>query len=237
MTEPVVVSEDLKRKAADIERLLETEYGRPPRRERRPPLDQLILTVLSQHTSDANSDRAFDRLKARFQTWEDVRGADPEEIADAIRPGGLAAIKAPRIKDLLERISEERGRPTLDFLKGMGLEDARKYLLGLNGVGPKTAAVVLLFSLGLPAFPVDTHVHRVTRRLGLIGPNVTAEDAHRLMDAMVPPEDAYPFHINLITHGRRVCKAPRPLCEICVLAEKCDYYQAVVRGERRESRL
>ncbi len=206
--------------------LLEEEYGRPGPLRRLRPLDELVLTILSQHTSDANSHRAFESLRARFPSWESVRDADPAEIAGSIRSGGLADIKAVRIKGLLERLSAEVGNLGLDFLCDMDLPSARAFLLRLNGVGPKTAACVLLFSCGLPALPVDTHVHRVSRRLGLIGPGVSAEEAHRLLEEMVPPEEVYAFHVNLIRHGRRVCKAQRPLCGECVLAPRCEYFTA-----------
>ena len=212
--------------AREIGELLEQEYGRPAPRKRLSPLDELILTMLSQHTSDMNSDRAFAALKERFPAWEAVRDAGVDEIADAIKSGGLARMKAPRIKELLLRLYAERGSLDLDFLHDMGLEDARRYLLDLGGVGPKTAACVLLFSCGKPAFPVDTHVHRVARRLGLIGPTTTADEAHRKLESMVPPDEIYSFHVNLITHGRRICKAQRPLCEQCILAPKCDYFAA-----------
>ena len=228
MVDPVELTGELKgmlaEKAREIGRLLDQEYGRPAPRRRMKPLDELVLTILSQHTSDANSGRAFRSLMERFESWEAVRDADPAEIADAIRSGGLARIKAVRIKELLLHLTEERGRPSLDFLCEMGIQAARGYLLGLRGVGPKTAACVLLFSCGLPAFPVDTHVHRVTRRLGLIPPDATAEEAHESLEGLIPPEEFYPFHINLIVHGRRVCKASRPRCEVCVLAARCDHF-------------
>ncbi len=224
-------SADLAAKAQEIEDLLEQEYARPALRKRLRPLDELVLTILSQHTSDANSDRAFDGLRSRFSSWDAVRDADESAIADAIRSGGLATMKAPRIKALLMRLTEERGSLDLDFLYDMDLESAREYLLSLGGVGPKTAACVLLFSCGKPAFPVDTHVHRVARRLGLIGPKTTADEAHRILEAMVPDENVYAFHVDLITHGRRICKAQRPLCEQCVVAPLCDYFAATRLGD------
>jgi endonuclease-3 len=220
------VENGLVEKAREIGALLEEEYGRPSPRQRLSPLDALILTVLSQHTSDLNSDRAFASLKERFESWDAIRDAGVGEIADAIRSGGLAQMKAPRIKSLLESLSAERGSLDLDFLHDMDLEGARAYLLGLGGVGPKTAACVLLFACGKPAFPVDTHVHRVARRLGLIGQTTTAGEAHRVLEALVPPEEVYAFHVSLITHGRRVCKSQRPLCEQCVLAPVCDFFAA-----------
>ena len=211
-------------KAREIGELLEQEYGRPAPRRRLSPLDELVLTILSQHTSDMNSDRAFAALKERFDSWEAVRDAAVDQIANAIKSGGLARMKAPRIKELLLRLDTERGSLDLDFLHDMELEEARSYLLTLGGVGPKTAACVLLFSCGKPAFPVDTHVHRIARRLGLIGPKATADEAHRLLEEMVPPDEVYTFHVNLITHGRRICKAQRPLCEQCILAPRCDFF-------------
>ena len=213
-------------KAKEIGALLEQVYGRPAPRKRLGPLDELVLTILSQHTSDANSDRAFESLRARFPTWEAVRNAPEEEIADAIKSGGLATMKAPRIKALLMRLTEERGSLDLDFLYDLNLASAREYLLAIPGVGPKTAACVLLFSCNKPAFPVDTHVHRVSRRLGLIELRTSADEAHRILESMVPEEEVYAFHVNLITHGRRVCKAPRPLCDRCVLAPVCDFFAA-----------
>jgi len=218
--------EGLRERVREIGFLLEEEYGHAAPRQRLRPLDELVLTVLSQHTSDANSDRAFESLKQRFDSWEAVRDADPGEIASAIRSGGLARIKAGRIKELLQRITEERGTLDLDDVCGMPLAEGREFLLSLTGVGPKTAACVLLFSCGLPAFPVDTHVHRVARRLGIIPPSASAEEAHGILENLVPPEEVYNFHIHLITHGRRVCKAQRPRCDVCVLAPVCDYFAA-----------
>lgn len=228
--------ETLAARVEEVRRLLEEEYGRPAPRRRMRPLDELILTILSQHTSDSNSGRAFQSLKERFDSWEAVRDADPEAIEEAIRCGGLAGIKARRIKDLLLRLSAEEGGLDLDFLRGKPLDEAREYLLRLDGVGPKTAACVLLFSCDLPAFPVDTHIHRVTRRLGLIGPTTSAEEAHLLLEGVVPPGEVYPFHVNVIAHGRRVCKAQRPRCQSCVLAARCAFFagrQSVVGDQRR----
>ncbi|HLE02625.1 MAG TPA: endonuclease III, partial [Dehalococcoidia bacterium] len=208
---------------SEIISLLSQEYGP---REWEPekhldPLSELIRTLLSQHTSDANSWRAYYRLKARFPTWEDVAEAPVEEIAEAIWLGGLARMKAPRLKALLLRICEERGALALSFLADWPLTEARAWLQGLPGVGPKTAACVLLFSLGRPALPVDTHIHRVAKRLGLIGPRVTAEAAQGLLEAMLKPEEFYPFHMLMIEHGRRLCKAQRPLCALCPLRHGC----------------
>ena len=203
-----------------LHNLLLAEYGEPepPRRD---PVATLVLTILSQNTNDRNRDRAYERLRARFPTWEAVRDAPEAALVEAIRPAGLAPTKAPRIQNALRRITAERGAVTLDFLDSMSVEEGRAWLTSIPGVGPKTAAIVLLFALGKPAFPVDTHVHRVTRRLGLIPERTSREKAHRLLEALVPPEIYYPFHINLIEHGRAVCRARRPECERCVLREHC----------------
>jgi endonuclease-3 len=205
------------------QRLLEA-YGEPQRREVLPPLDQLIGTILSQNTSDVNSGRAFERLRQRFPSWNQVRDAPVEEVVDAIRSAGLANQKGPRIQKALRRITEERGELSLDFLSDLPLEDARSWLLSFHGVGPKTAAIVLLFSLGRPAFPVDTHVHRVSQRLGLIGERTSAEKAHQLLEAQLSPQWFYAFHLNVVHHGRRVCHARAPECERCVLSDLCNYY-------------
>jgi endonuclease-3 len=190
-----------------------------------PPLDQLVSTILSQNTNDVNRDRAYRRLRERLPSWDQVRDAPVEEVVEAIRPGGLANQKAPRIQKALHRITAERGELSLDFLADMPLEQAREWLMSLDGVGPKTTAIILLFSLGRPAFPVDTHVHRVSQRLGLIGERVSAEKAHELLEARLPPEWYYAFHLNLVRHGREVCQARSPRCDACVLDDLCDYYQ------------
>jgi len=212
-------------KALAVHQLLIEQYGQREWRPGRDPLSELIFTILSQNTSDVNRDRAWVRLKERFPTWESVLAADAEKLADAIRPGGLANVKAPRIQETLRVIQMERGEFTLDFLAEMEVDEARKWLTSLKGVGPKTAAIVLLFSLGKPAFPVDTHVHRVSQRLGLIGPKTSREKAHDVLEELIPPEIYYPFHLNLIAHGREVCKSQKPRCDTCILQEHCDYYR------------
>jgi endonuclease-3 len=217
-------------KIGPIHTTLLRAYGTPTWRPHHPPLDELVLTILSQHTSDVNSIRAFNSLRARFATWEAVRDAPVTEVAEAIKSGGLAQVKAPRIQEVLRRIAEERGNFDLSFLTTIPVEAARAWLTALPGVGPKTAACVLLFSCGLPALPVDTHVHRVARRLGLVPDRVTAEQAQILLEAMVPPAEYYPFHLNLIRHGREICKAQRPLCERCSVRQWCAYYAALSRG-------
>lgn len=187
------------------------------------PIATLVLTILSQNTNDVNRDRAFDQLVARYSTWEAVSNAPTDLIVEAIRPAGLAPTKGPRIQEALRRIADERGDLTLEFLADIPAEEARKWLLSIPGVGPKTAAIVLLFALGIPAFPVDTHVHRVTRRLGLIPDRTSREKAHDLLESIVPPDLYYDFHLNLISHGRAVCQARAPRCDQCLLQDECEY--------------
>ncbi|MHB0913271.1 MAG: endonuclease III domain-containing protein [Armatimonadota bacterium] len=200
--------------------LLEGEYGRPECVPEHGPLDESVLTILSQHTNAANYRRAFANLKERFSSWEEARLAPVSGVEEAIRPGGLAAIKAARIQRLLSDLLAERGELSLDFLGEMSDEDARSYLMSFDGVGIKTASCVLMFSLARPVFPVDTHVHRITRKLGLIG-KVSAEEAHHLLQEMIPDESVYSLHVNLVTHGRRVCRAGKPACDVCCLLEVC----------------
>ena len=185
------------------------------------PLDELILTVLSQHTSDLNAERAFARLREAFATWDDVVEARTATVADAIRSGGLANSKAPRIQAILREVREREGRFDLSGLRTLSDSEARDYLTSLPGVGPKTAAVVLSFALGRDAIPVDTHVHRVSKRLGLVPPNVSAERADRLLHGLVPGGLRTPTHVALIRLGREICKAPIPLCRECPLKDLC----------------
>jgi endonuclease-3 len=185
------------------------------------PLDQLIGTILSQNTSDVNSHAAFEALRGRFGDWDAVRRARVGTIAKVIRKGGLAQQKAPRIKAILEEIKRRHGRLSLDFLCAMPTDEAIEYLSGFPGVGPKTVACVLLFACGKPVLPVDTHVHRVSRRLGLIGEKTSAEKAHRELAELVPDERVLEFHIQLIRHGRRMCSARNPDCSECVLLDGC----------------
>jgi endonuclease III len=210
-----------RRRVRTIERRLRKRFGplEPPRRT--DPLEELILTVLSQHTSDLNAGRAFGALRDAFPSWEDVVRAKPERVADVIRSGGLANTKAPRIQQILREIRERQGRYDLSFLRRRTDEEAREYLTSLPGVGPKTAAVVMSFSLGRAAMPVDTHVHRVSGRLGLIPPKTSADKAHRLLEDLVPPELRTSLHVGLIRLGREICKAGRPRCEECPLVDLC----------------
>jgi endonuclease-3 len=215
---------------------LRDEYGTPNWQQHLSPVDQLINTILSQNTSDTNRDAAFERLKARFASWEEVRTASPEAVIEAIRPAGLANQKGPSIQAALDYLARTQGKITLDHLADMPLDQAKAWLTSIHGVGPKTAAIVLLFAFGRPAFPVDTHVHRVTRRLGLIGPKVSAEKAHDVLEGIVPPDDYYSFHINVIQHGRRVCVARDPRCGVCVLQPWCDYFAALTPAQQAQKR-
>ena len=211
----------LRRRARTVLNRLRKRYGElvPPRRT--DPLEELILTVLSQHTSDVNAERAFEALRAAFPSWEEVVRTPTRAVADAIRSGGLADTKAPRIQAILREVEERRGAFDLSYLAELSDEDARAELVSLPGVGPKTAAVVLSFALGRDAMPVDTHVHRVTRRLGLVPPTTSAERADRILHELVPEGLRTPLHVALIRLGREICKAPTPRCGICPLKDIC----------------
>lgn len=207
---------------ADAIRLLTEAYGPFANEPRLEPAHELVFTILSQHTSDRNSERAFRSLMQRFGTLDAVADAGVDEIEDAIAGGGLAKVKAPRIKTALGRIRELNGGSLdLSFLGEMPMGEARAWLRQLPGIGPKSAGIVLSFALGMPAMAVDTHIYRVSRRLGFIGPKVSADQAHEILEAAMPPEDVYPFHAALITHGRQVCKAQRPLCGACAVRYGC----------------
>src|SRR5512145_3518942 len=206
-----------------FERLIDV-YGPRVLRPCRDPLDELVLTILSQNTSDRNSGRAYHMLRAKYPTWEAVMDAPLPELYEVIKIAGLGNIKAPRIQETLRAILARRGELRLDFLRDLELEAGKRWLTSLDGIGPKTAACVLLFALGKPALPVDTHVYRVAHRLGLIGPKVSVEKAHVLLEAALPAEAIYQFHVDMIQHGRRICLAQRPRCEICPISELCDYY-------------
>ncbi len=204
------------------ERLLEF-YGEPIWRNPLPAIDELVSTILSQNTNDINRDRGFNALREKFRTWEEVRDAQTAEVVDAIRPAGLANQKGPRIQQVLRSITEERGNLDLSFLEKLTVEEARAWLTRFNGVGPKTAAIVLCFSLGKPAFPVDTHIYRVTGRIGLRPEKMTVEQAHPHLESLFPPETYYAAHLNIIRLGREICQARRPRCEICPIIKLCDY--------------
>ena len=205
----------------EVMELLEREYGPRKWQPDRDPIDVLVGTILSQNTSDANSGRAFASLKASFASWEDVASAPAEHIARVIQSGGLHQIKAARIKQVLEQIENEQGHISLDSLKSMNMAETEDYLMRLPGVGHKTASCVLLFSLGKSSLPVDTHVFRVAKRLGLIDSRVSVEKAHSLLQKQTPPTKVYQFHIHMIEHGRRICRARQPRCDRCILRGIC----------------
>jgi endonuclease-3 len=201
-------------------------YGRPVERPHGQPIEELVRTVLSQNTNDRNRDIAYARLRERFPAWEDVRDAPLADVEEAIRPGGLAYTKAPRIQSILRELGDH---PSLDWLRDAPRDDAISYLVGLPGVGRKTAACVLIFSFGRPEIPVDTHVFRVGKRLGLISPAASFDRAHDELRLVVDSEDAYELHINLIRHGRAICR-PAPRCPQCPLRRMCPYWRALRSG-------
>jgi len=214
-------------KISKIVRLLKKEYGTPQFDSYKNPLDELILTILSQNTTWQNCRSAFDSLKKRFKGWRQVAAADTRRIAVAIRCGGLSNVKAERIKELLNEVYRGRKSFNLRFLPQMKEAEALSFLSSFKGVGPKTAACVLLFSCRKPVLPVDTHILRVSKRLGLIEGNVDLVKAHRLLGSLIPKnrEKVLSFHINMIQHGRQVCKAQNSRCANCVLKSTCDYWK------------
>jgi endonuclease-3 len=210
---------------------LEQLYGVPEWKPRQNPLDELIHCILSQHTSDANSFRAYRLMRERYPTWEAVANAPVEELAVTIRPGGLANQKAPRIQAVLRAIHQAHGDYSLDWLRDLPTPEARRFLLSLPGIGPKCAAIVLCFALGRPVIPVDTHVFRVSWRLGLIPKSLGEAKAHDALEAMIPEPLVYRFHVALIRHGRAICKAQNPRCSQCPLQEFCAYYRQSAADE------
>jgi endonuclease III len=205
-------------------------YGAKANEPHGDPIHELVLTILSQNTNDNNRDVAYRGLREAFEDWGDVRDAPTDAVIDAIRPGGLANTKAPRIQAVLTELGPD---PDLDWLEGVPRGVAIDYLTDLPGVGRKTAACVMIFAFDRPEIPVDTHVHRVGGRLGLFRPNASFEEAHDEMLAITDPEDAYELHMNLITHGRRICR-PRPRCEACALRRMCPYYRSVAARSARD---
>ncbi len=206
---------------AEAIQLMTDVYGPFPEEPRLNPIHELTFTILSQHTSDTNSERAFRSLMRRFGSLEAVAEGSIQEIEEAISIGGLARVKAPRIKEALARVLALNGSLDISFLREMPLHEAKAWLRQLPGIGPKSAGIILSFSLGMPAMAIDTHIYRVCQRLALIGPEVSADKAHDLLEAAVAPEQVYPFHVAFINHGRRVCKAQRPRCGECVVAHGC----------------
>ena len=216
-------------------------YGAPEWRPHGDATAELVLTLLSQNTADYNSGRAFARLLQRFPDWQSIIDAPVDEVIEAIKPGGLAPTKAPRLQAMLSEIKERLGNFDLSFLREMPVEDAREWLRTLPAVGPKTAACVLLFGLGMPGLPVDTHVFRVGCRLGLIEEKMGPDKAQTYLEATVPPPDHFGFHILLIRHGRHMCSARAPQCGVCPLALECLYAASLattrpeVKGVKRQT--
>lgn len=213
---------DLKRRATEIYVKLLEVYGEPIWRNPLPAIDELVSTILSQNTNDINRDKAFNALRAKYPTWEQVMNAPTDDVIEQIRVAGLANQKGPRIQQVLRQILEERGELNLDFLKGLTPEEAKGWLTRFNGVGPKTASIVLCFSLGMPAFPVDTHIYRVSGRLGLRPQQMSVEDAHNHLEGLFTPETYYAGHLNFIRLGREICQARKPKCAACPLNQLCD---------------
>jgi len=214
---------NLKIRALKIHATLLQAFGEPIWRDPLPAIDELVSTILSQNTNDVNRDRGFHALRAKLPTWEAVRDADVEDVIAAIRPAGLANQKGPRIQQVLRAITAERGLLNLDFLADLPIEEARAWLTKFNGVGPKTAAIVLCFSLNMPAFPVDTHIYRLSGRIGLRPEKMTVEQAHPHLESVFPPETYYAAHLNLIRLGREVCHARKPNCPKCPIIKLCEY--------------
>lgn len=210
-----------------VERILHGIYGDLSWEPGQDGMDELVSCILSQNTSDTNRDRGFAALKERYPSWEAVVAAPTDELIATIRPAGLANQKAPRIQAALHTIYSERGEYNIDFLEEMPVEAAKEWLTKLNGIGPKTAAIVLCFAYNRPAFPVDTHVHRVGQRIGFLPEGISADKAHDVMEAIVPEDAFFAFHIYLIRHGRDTCNARNPHCERCPLTDYCDYFQKI----------
>ena len=213
----------LRRKTARIIAALEAVRGRPVPSPAKDPLSELIFTVLSQNTSDLNRDRAWASLWRRFRSWEEIERARRPSVEAAIRVGGLARTKSGVIQAVLRKVKSDRGSHDLGYLKSMSMEEVEGYLRAFKGIGIKTIRCVQVFSLGQPAFPVDTHIFRITKRLGLVPEKASPEAAHAIMQELTPASEVLPFHMNLIAHGRTVCKAGRPLCGECVLRRLCPY--------------
>ena len=218
-----------KRRVRAIRDRLRELYGKPEWKPHGHPIAELVRTILSQNTNDTNRDLAYGRLRERFPTWVQVRDAPLAEIKEAVRPAGLAETKAPSIQEALRRSTSDGGEPDLDWLGDADREDALDYLTSLPGVGRKTAACVMIFALGRPEIPVDTHVYRVGGRLGLFRERASFTEAHDEMLRVTDSEDAYELHINLIRHGRAICR-PQPRCEECGLRRMCPYYRRVARA-------
>jgi endonuclease-3 len=217
------------KKLQEVLILLSAAFGRPRWKCWGRALDVLVETILSQNTSNANSSAGYRQLRRRFRTWNAVADAPTGEVEECIRVSGLSRIKAPRIQKILRQIRDQRrhANPSLEILRDMDVEQADRYLQSFDGVGPKTAACVLLFSFHMPIFPVDTHIHRIAIRLGLVPAKASADDVQRLLTPMIAPGDRYAMHILLIAHGRKTCRAQSPKCEWCGLLDLCPYGKRV----------
>lgn len=217
------MEDNIQQDVREVDARLVERYGHKESSRRGDPLSVLIRTILSQNTSRANTRAAYEALNDRFDTWEQLAQADETQIADAIRSGGLANQKASRIRAIIREIMDDRGEASLDWIDELDTPEAREYLEHFSGVGPKTSACVMLFALGRPVFPVDTHVHRIAIRLGWISPNTGADEAHQILGETVPSDIAYRLHVNLIQHGREICHARNPECAECSLRDICEY--------------
>ena len=215
-----------------ILRILRSSYGAPARRPVSDPIDEIVRTILSQNTSDSNSLAAFGVLKRNFRPWGGLLNTDTAKLARLIRHAGLANIKAKRIKEALLEIKRREGRLSLRSLKDMDTGEAICYLRSLKGVGPKTAACVLLFSFGKPVMPVDTHIYRVAKRLGIIPKEMSSEEAHQFLSDLVPKNLIYDFHLGIIEHGRKTCKAQNPRCGVCLLYSLCRFSEKTLFRRR-----
>lgn len=223
--------QNLSELALQVHQQLLAFYGEPVWRNPLPAMDELVSTILSQNTNDVNRDKAFDALRTALPTWEAVRDAPLEQVVQAIRIAGLANQKGRRIQQVLRAITAEVGQLNLDFLASYPPEEALAWLQRFEGVGPKTASIVLQFSLNLPAFPVDTHVHRLSGRLGLRPEKMTAEQAHPHLASLFPPETYYAAHLNIIRLGREICQARKPQCMVCPLQHLCAYHQSLAERQ------
>jgi endonuclease III len=221
------------RSIREILKILEKQYGSRRFEPHHDPISELVLTILSQNTADTNSRPAFQALRQRFTSYEDILEASIEQIEEPIKGGGLGRIKAQRIREALRNIKDQRGKLDLDFLNAMTVPEARDWLISLPGVGYKTASCVLLFAFGMPVLPVDTHIFRVSGRLGLIQAKATLKEAHEKLGRLVPPAEIYEFHVLIIEHGRRTCTAQRPRCTQCALSPVCPAYQ-LCKGSKLE---
>ena len=218
------MSKDIGKKAEKVCKILIDKYGKDVSERKLPPIDELVMTILSQHTNDINMYRAFESLKETYSCWEEVLAAPQDELAVSIRSSGMYNLKAKRIQASLREIQERVGKLDLSLIETMEISEAKEWLTSLHGVGPKTAAIVLLFSFGLPVLPVDTHVWRVTKRLGIIDMKVSREKAHDLLEKIMPRDCIPSLNKNLVQHGREVCRAQNPKCADCFLNKICDFY-------------